>query len=76
MTRTARFSFLPLAIWLASLIFAGASAADVACGNTGGTICCGGQVWLPIRNVAVSYWTGDAGKAYYARRQDSNGSLT
>jgi hypothetical protein len=50
--------------------------ADVLCANTGGTICCGSQTWLPIFNVAVSYWTGDAGKHYYARRQDSSGTLT
>jgi hypothetical protein len=52
------------------------ASADVACGNTGGTICCGSQVWLPIRNVAVSYWYDDPGYHYYARRQDSNGMLT
>lgn len=62
---------------LAALSFAGSAAADVACGNTGGTICCSNQTWLPIRNVAVSYWTGNpAGLSYYARRQDSSGSLT
>lgn len=62
---------------LAVLTFAAAVAsADVACGNTGGTICCGSQVWLPIRNVAVSYWYDDPGLHYYARRQDSSSSLT
>jgi hypothetical protein len=60
-----------------TLVFgASVAAADVACGNTGGTICCGSQVWLPIRNVAVSYWYDDPGLHYYARRQDSSSTLT
>jgi hypothetical protein len=59
------------------LVSAGVASADVACGNTGGTICCGSQVWLPIRNVAVSYWSGfPLGLHYYARRQNSSGELT
>jgi hypothetical protein len=76
MLRMIRLCILPAAIWLSALIFASAAAADVACGNTGGTICCGSQVWLPIRHVAVSYWYGDPGKSYYARRRDSTGKLT
>jgi hypothetical protein len=76
MLRMIRLCILAAAIWLSALIFASAAAADVVCANTGGTICCGSQVWLPIQHVAVSYWYGDPGKAYYARRQDSNGSLT
>jgi hypothetical protein len=76
MVRMMRLCILPVAIWLSALIFASAAAADVVCGNTGGTICCGSQVWLPIRHVAVSYWSGDAGKSYYARRRDSTGKLT
>jgi hypothetical protein len=71
-----RMRAIPLLAVLSFLLFAGTAAADVACGNTGGTLCCGSQVWLPIRNVAVSYWTGSAGHNYYARRHDSNDIIT
>jgi hypothetical protein len=60
----------------AALVFIASASADVACGNAGGTICCSNQTWLPLRNVAVSYWYGTPGLSYYARRQDDSGSLT
>lgn len=65
-----------LASLAAVAIGVSAATADVSCGNAGGTICCGNQTWLPLRNVAVSYWYGDPGFHYYARRQDSSGTLT
>ena len=77
-TLARRLRVLVAAVAASSLLAsAGVASADVACGNTGGTICCGSQVWLPIRNVAVSYWSAyPLGLHYYARRQNSSGELT
>ena len=71
-----RVALAVIAALMVSAFCVASAGADVACGNAGGTICCGNQTWLPIRNVAVSYWYGDPGLHYYARRQDSSGVLS
>lgn len=60
----------------AALAFAGPALASTICNNFGGTICCGNQSWGSFSNTQYASWSGDAGKYYYARRRDTNFTLT